>query len=322
LGSPRVKHYTFIDYVTQGYTALVALILLVARGQAVSYWPLLLAAHVLIMGFVHALIRLHAAHPAWGALDFLRHFYPVLLYTGFYRESGEMNQILVSGLLDPYFIRLEARLFGLQPSLVFMQRLPYPVVSELLYVAYFSYYVMIVGIGLALFFRNRQQFFHYISVVSFVFYVCYLIYIFTPVMGPRIFFRDLVDYRLPVDVEPAVPPTFPEAVQAGIMFKVMAWIYHTFETPGAAFPSSHVAVAITTLFFSFLYLRRIRWLHLVLVVLLCVSTVYCRYHYVVDVIAGGLTGAVLMALGNRLYIRFGGSNTPGPPSTPRAPAPP
>jgi len=39
-------------------------------------------------------------------------------------------------------------------------------------------------------------------------------------------------------------------------------------------------------------------------VLLCVSTVYCRYHYVVDVFAGVLTALVLVPLGNKLYFKF------------------
>jgi membrane-associated phospholipid phosphatase len=304
-----VKHYTFVDYATQGYVTLVGVIVLFLHPSAVWYWPYLVASHALVVGLVHALIQAHARRPDNRVLDFLRHFYPVLLYTGFYRETGELNQMLVSGYLDAFFIRLEAWVFGLQPSLAFMDRLPHLVVSELFYAAYFSYYVMIVGVGLALFYRNRDQFFHYISIVSFVFYVCYLIYIFTPVMGPRIFFREIVDYQLPADVQPGVPPVFPAAVQAGVFYKIMAWIYHRFETPGAAFPSSHVAIAITTLWFSFLYLRGIRWLHLVVVILLCVSTVYCRYHYVVDVLAGTLTAALLIPLGNRLYFSFPESQT-------------
>ena len=47
----------------------------------------------------------------------------------------------------------------------------------------------------------------------------------------------------------------------------------------------------------------IQFLHL-LVVLLCLSTVYCRYHYVVDVLMGILTAALLVPLGNLLYCRF------------------
>jgi len=148
-------------------------------------WPLLLVAHAVGIGLVHTLIQSHAAHPNNRVFDFLRHFYPVLLYTGLYRETGELNHMLIAGFLDPFFIRLEARVFGLQPSLAFMDGLPYLAVSELLYAAYFSYYLMIVGVGLALFYRNREQFFHYLSVISFLFYVCYLIYVFLPVMGPH-----------------------------------------------------------------------------------------------------------------------------------------
>jgi membrane-associated phospholipid phosphatase len=298
------RHYTFVDYATQGYMALVALIVLVLHDRSIPFWPLLLAAHAIGIGLVHALIRLHAARPSNCLLDMLRHFYPILLYAGLYRETGELNHMLVSGFLDPFFIRLEARMFGLQPSLAFMDSLPYPAVSELFYAVYFSYYLMIVGVGLALFYRNREQFFHYVSVISFLFYVCYIIYIFLPVIGPRIFFRQIIDYQLPADLQPLVTPDFPAAVQGGPFYHIMAWIYYAFEAPGAAFPSSHVVVAIGTVWFSFLYLRRIRWPHLVVIILLCVATVYCRYHYVVDVVAGGLTAAMLIPLGNRFYFKF------------------
>ncbi len=311
---PLFRHYTFIDYATQGYMALVGLILLCLHGRSIPFWPLLLAAHVIGLGLVHALIRLHAAHPANRVLDLLRHFYPMLLYVGFYRETGELNHVLVAGFLDSFFIRVEARVFGLQPSLAFMEWLPYPAVSEVFYAAYFSYYVMVAGIGLALFCRNRGQFFHYLSVISFLFYVCFLIYIFIPVEGPRVFFRELAGYQLPTDVQPLVAQTIPAAVKAGPFCQIMGWIYRVFEAPGAAFPSSHVAVAIGTACFSFRYLRSIRWPHFLVVVLLCLATIYCRYHYVVDVVAGCLTAAVLIPLGNRLYFKFRDTSEPEPPS--------
>jgi membrane-associated phospholipid phosphatase len=88
----------------------------------------------------------------------------------------------------------------------------------------------------------------------------------------------------------------------------MAWIYRVFEAPGAALPSSHVAVALCTVFFSFRYLRRIRHVHLAVAGLLCLSTVYCRYHYAVDVLAGLATAAVLVPLGNWLYFKFSKSD--------------
>jgi membrane-associated phospholipid phosphatase len=312
-GRSPFRHYTFIDYATQGYMALVGLIVLCLHGRSIPFWPFLLAAHAIGIGLVHALICLHAARPSNRALDFLRHFYPMLLYTGFYRETGELNHVLVAGFLDSFFIRLEGRIFGFQPSLAFMDSSPYPAVSELFYAAYFSYYVMIAGVGLALFYRSREQFFHYLSVISFLFYVYYLIYIFIPVMGPRIFFHGILDYQLPADIQPLVGPAFPAAIQTGLFYRIMAWIYHALEAPGAAFPSSHVGVALGTVWFSFRYLRSIRWPHLVAVVLLCLATIYCRYHYVVDVVAGGLTAAVLIPLGNRFYFKFRSVRGPEPP---------
>ncbi len=315
-GLPRrsgiFAHYTFIDYTTQGYMALVGVLILCLHGSAVPLWPALLAAHAVGIGLVHALIQAHAAYPANRVLAFFRYYYPVLFYTGFYRETGELNHMFISDFLDPFFIRLDERLFGFQPSLAFMERLPYLPLSELFYAAYFTYYIMIAGIGLALYLRNRSQFFHYLSVVCFVFYICYLLYIIMPVIGPRVYFQGVTEYRLPPEAEPAVPPAYPETVKAGVCYQIMAWIYRIFEAPGAAFPSSHVAVAIVTVYFSFKYLRRIRWLHLADVVFLCLATVYCRYHYAVDVAAGAVTAAVLMPIGNRLYFKFRESGGIGP----------
>jgi len=300
-----MKHYTFIDYATQGYIALVALIVVLLHNHTVPAWQWLVMAHVVCLGLVHWLITAASARPANRGLDLFRHFYPVLLYTGFYRETGSLSQMLHEGHLDAVFIGLDQILFGFQPSLKFMLALPSVWVSEVFYFSYFSYYIMIGGTGLALFFRNRQQFYHYVSVVSFVFYACYLTYIFLPVIGPRIIYTNIAPFTPPPEVLPVEAWVFPDAVQSGPFHKLMAVIYHYFETDGAAFPSSHVAIALVTVYFSFRYIPRIRWIHLVMAILLCLSTVYCRYHYAVDVLGGALTAALMLPLGNWLYRRYG-----------------
>ena len=297
-----MKHYTFVDYATQGYITLVGLLILGFHNERVPGWPILLPAHVIAFAAVHTLILAHARRPANRVLDFLRHFYPVLLYTGFYRETGILNEMFTPSYLDAYFIRFEQWLCGFQPSLAFMQAVPYLAFSELMYAAYFSYYVMIVGVGLALFRRDRTQFFHYVSVVSFVFYCCYLMYIFLPVSGPRLFFREVDGYQLPAEwLALGTAHPLPPAVTRGVFYQIITAIYAVFEPAGAAMPSSHVAVALTTVWFSFRYLPRIRHAHLVVASLLCVSTVYCRFHYAVDVVAGIAVALLLVPLGNRLY---------------------
>ena len=306
------RAYTFIDYATQIYVALVGLMILFRHNASVPQWRWLLAGHVLCLVCLHGLIRLHAGHSQNRVLDLLRHFYPILLFTAFYTETGSLNRLWCPEYLDPYFIRLEQAWLEGQPSLLFMERCPYLLVSEVFYASYFSYYLMIFGVGLALFLSGRERFQHYVSTVSFVFYVCYLIYIFLPVIGPRVFYKELGGLDLPPDLSAIPAPDFPQAVQGGPFFQVMALIYRHFETPGAAFPSSHVAVAFCTVYFSFLYLRPIRYFHLLVAILLSLATVYCRYHYVIDVLAGVVTALLLVPLGNRLYGRFGSGRSSGP----------
>jgi membrane-associated phospholipid phosphatase len=305
-----LKHYLFIDYATQGYLLLVAVLALLFHGGAIPHWALLIAAHLLVVMLLHWLIRASARAPQHAALSFLRHFYPILLYAGLYREVGELNQMFVSGVLDHHAIRFDQWLFGFQPSLDLMERFSSIWISELFYVSYFSYYVMIVGVGLALFVQDRRRFFHFVSVVSLVFYCCYLTYIFYPVIGPRVFYTEVLHYALPADLQALYPAvTFPASVQAGLFYRIMDVVYAIFEPSGAAFPSSHVAVAIVTATFSTRYLPRISKLHWLVVVMLSISTVYCRYHYVADVLAGALTAVVLIPIAERLYRRYGESPT-------------
>ena len=51
-------------------------------------------------------------------------------------------------------------------------------------------------------------------------------------------------------------------------------------------------------------MRRIRYIHLAVALLLCLSTVYCRYHYALDVLAGLVAAAILIPTGNWLYFKF------------------
>ena len=224
-----MKNYTFIDYATQAYIAVVALLILCFHNDTVSGWPWLLGANAAWMVLVHLLVQAYARHPSSRLLNFFRHFYPVILYTPFYVETGLLNRMFFKDYLDPTIAQWEQQLWGCQPSVLFMHKLPWLALSEVLYAAYFSYYAIIVGIGIALFVRSRQQFFHYVSVVSFVFYVCYLIYIVLPVIGTPVFFHDAGGYELPPAIQQlAVTDTYPASVQSGIFFRLMSWLYRVF----------------------------------------------------------------------------------------------
>ncbi|MFW6188883.1 MAG: phosphatase PAP2 family protein [Planctomycetota bacterium] len=301
------RPYRTVDYLTQGYALLVAALVTVFHGDSVPGWPYYVLVHVLVMVGVHALI-LADDRLDGRLLSFVRGFYPILLYTGFYLETHHLQFMFQPHHLDAFFIALEQRIFGFQPSRKLVEWLPYWWSGELLYFSYFTYYIMVVGIGLGLYPRDRRCFLRYVTVVSLVFYACYLTYIFLPVMGP---------YAAPVvgsssGAEALIGPrNVSPAVRNALFYHVMGLVYHYAEVSGgAAFPSSHVAVALASLTFTWRYLREVRWLHLVFVVLLCVSTVYCGYHYAVDVFGGALTAAALVPLAEWLYRKTEHLGTP------------
>lgn len=301
-----MRSYRFIDWATQVFLGAVVLLLLLGlvRGGDPRLAARLLAAQIAAGLVVHGLIRWEA-RGAPPIVSFLRNYYPILLYTGFFRETEWINQLLGLTRLDPIMIRWEQSLFGTQPSIRWMQLAPHPWVSEVLYASYFSFYLMIAGLGLWFWWKQPAVFSRFVAVMSFVFYCCYLIYMIVPVVGPRVFFDPSPERELFLQFSGGVAPTgYPEAVQKGPFRLLMKLIYRNFEARSAAFPSSHVAIALTTLWFSWRYLRPIRWIHAFVVVLLCLSTVYCRYHYLVDVGAGILTAVLLTPLGNWLYCRF------------------
>lgn len=305
------RHYRLVDYATQAYVVLVGLLILTRHGDRLPHWPWLFAGHLAALAGIHLLVTAEGAGRGGLVIGWVRQFYPILMFTAFYREAAELNRLISPEYLDPVLIRAEERLFGMQPSLVLMERWPQRWVAEILYGAYFSYYLMIGGLGVTFLIRDRRQFAHYVTVISLVFYVCYLVFIACPIIGPPLFHLDWKALGIPSEVIPAVIPPPPESVRSAWFFVLMRWIYDLFEAPGAAFPSSHVAVAVVTLYFSRTYLPRFAGFHAVAVGLLCVATVYGRYHYVLDVVAGLATAAVLLPIANSVHRRFeppGGSD--------------
>ena len=69
-----MKNYTFVDYATQAYTALVGLLILFFHNDTVPAWPRMLTAHAIGLVLVHGLIHVQARNPRSRLLDFLRHF--------------------------------------------------------------------------------------------------------------------------------------------------------------------------------------------------------------------------------------------------------
>jgi membrane-associated phospholipid phosphatase len=73
------------------------------------------------------------------------------------------------------------------------------------------------------------------------------------------------------------------------------------------FPSGHTMIAAAVLIVAFRRARRLFWFLLPVGIGLIVSTVYCRYHYLVDVLAGLALAFLTVPLGERIYDRVVGT---------------
>ena len=76
------------------------------------------------------------------------------------------------------------------------------------------------------------------------------------------------------------------------------------ERPTAAFPSSHVGVAIVMMILAFRGSKKLFFGLLPFFMLLCCATVYIKAHYLIDALAGSITGVLTYILSSCLYKRF------------------
>ena len=206
---------------------------------------------------------------------------------------------------DHLFAGIEQSLFGFQPSLLFSKAYSSRVVSELMYMGYFSYYLFFV-VTIAIVFFNRFREVERVTYMVFAsFYICYAIYILMPVTGPQYYYLAVGMDEIARGNFPDVGHYFRDHMEAltspgwsgGVFYNLVQWAHQTGERPTAAFPSSHVAIAMLVMLIT-TKLRMWRWLIILAIpfIFLCLSTVYIYAHYAIDAIAGLIFGTLLFFL--------------------------
>jgi membrane-associated phospholipid phosphatase len=225
------------------------------------------------------------------ALRLLGEIYLPLIFPLFYAEMEYLGVIYFpfENSLDPALIRLEEWIFGFQPSLEWSRAWPWPWFHELMEFAYFTYYFLAAayvwllmrapGLETEPRWDALRDFVRDLSVTMLI---CYTFYTLFPAWGPKYFRLGFID------------------VGGGPFTAIMRHIHENGAILGAAFPSSHVAASLVPWWHTWQRFPRHRWWMTTLFVLLCMSTVYNRYHYVVDVFAGLLLGSLVMYGGARL----------------------
>lgn len=289
VAGPRAVDRLFALYMLASGLAL-------AGSARPGAWPVVALVHGLA---VAAVLRWRPVAPAlavaarrWPrAAAVVSDWYPLLLLPALYTELAVLNRALYAGAyFDGLVMRWEQALFGGQPSRALAAALPHLAVSEPLHAAYLSYYAIIYGPPLLLYLAGRRADYHELLFpLMLTFLVSYLFFIYFPVQGPR--------YLFP-------PPG--GGLEAGPAYRLAHRVLEAGSAQGAAFPSSHVAVAAAQTAMVARLLPRLLPLVAVLTAGLAAGAVYGGFHYATDVLAGFALAAVLVAVAPRVRAQLDG----------------
>ncbi len=171
-------------------------------------------------------------------------------------------------LLDGYLARADLKLFGVHPSVVLGDLLG-PVVTELLMVCYYSYFVGPLLLGMLLFFRGkRAEYDEYALALALFFSANMILYVAVPAIGPRYYLAGL----------------FPHPLHGLWLTPVLDGLMRTTTFARDCFPSGHTGVTLIMLTFAWRYRRRFFWVMLPVGAGLVVATLVGRFHYGIDLI--------------------------------------
>ena len=210
---------------------------------------------------------------------FMRNFYdvifPIICVLAVFDSLEWVVHYINPDDIDLVLIKLDYLIFGNHPT-VMLERILNPFLTDILQMAYSTYYFIPISFGIILLMnKQREEFDKTIFMILLCFYLSYLGYILFPALGPRFYLSNIQTTEL----------------QGFFAAEPIQNLLNRLEgIKRDAFPSGHTGIALTVLYLAYRYKRGYFWIALPIVAALIFSTVYCRYHYVVDVIAGfGLT---------------------------------
>jgi membrane-associated phospholipid phosphatase len=261
---------------TASYLAITAaLIAVLGNGLPGRAW--LVAAHLTLCG---SLLLLNRAGPPAGMLRVIHDWHPLMLFPLLYKEVELLAPVIGDWRLTAAIPAWESALFGGQPSLYLSERLAFVPLSEYLHFCYLSYVIVIPSVAAYWYVSGRRAAFgELLLMLSTVLLGSYLFFILLPVDSPYYVSRRL-----------GVP------FSGHFFFDLVHLMSARGGARGGAFPSAHVSGAVVVSLVAWRHQRRLAYLVVPITGSLMIATVYGRFHYVLDTLAGaGLAIAVVVA---------------------------
>lgn len=288
------------DITTQIFLLFLTFVNLIFAAS-VNSWYIFVPVNIIIIVLI-ALIVLVYEKESNKSLKVIRFWYPMAMIIFIFKEVYHIIFSLNTGDWDPMLIKIDHFIFGLNPT-EWIFRFQNSYLTEFLQIIYFLYYFVIIIYGLELYLWGRyKEFLYAVFVLLTGFYLSYIIYIIIPAAGPRFYLHDFIN----TDTElPGIFFTkyirhflnFAESIPAGVSVDAVKYVQRD------AFPSAHTEVSILIAYLSHKIKSKSFYFYLPYCIFMIISTIYLRYHYVIDVIAGCITAFITIILANAIYKR-------------------
>ena len=190
--------------------------------------------------------------------------------------------------IDLVLLELDYKILGFYPYLYF-DTIANPLLTELMQLSYCVYYILPFLIGFLLIKEKKWgEFYKVLFLILLCYYISYTGYILFPALGPRYSILEM----------------FQSDLKGLFLADYIRNFLNSLEgIKRDAFPSGHVGISLLILILIYRYNKKLFWLMFLPVLMLILSTVYCRYHYFVDVL-GGILLTIVTLLSGILYYNF------------------
>ena len=264
-------------------TGLVLLTFLF-KGQ-IPLWRSLLFRYAILIGLLFVL-RLSSGRSVVGkASSFFKTFSPILFVVLIYESLGDLIQYLQLDI-DPALAKADLLIFGVHPTL-WMERWIVPWFTDMMSLAYLSYYFIPVIFVVTLYLKNRVlELDESIFILTFGYYISFVSYILFPAIGPRYTLSHL--YAVPLE----------GSFITDFVRDTLNALEHNKRD---CMPSGHTQIVLMVLFLAHRYERFLFYIFLPIICGLILSTVYLRYHYVIDLFVGAAFAVGCAIVAPRLY---------------------
>lgn len=292
------------DWITLGFLAFMTVMALLSIPRNPAWWVYVLA-HAAAVAIILVMIRKQRVSDS-GLFRVIRYWYPVALVPIVFWEVGQLVQAVHPANFDTRLLGLDLAVFGEHPF-VLLEPIVNPVLTDYMQLMYTSYYFLPLVPAIAAWRAGKTREFRVIAAVLVAaFFSSYVGYFVVPSTAPRLI--------------PEVEERYPErpADMEGVVFTplIRPIIDDLEPSPFDCFPSGHTEIGFVVIVLTFMFARRAFPWVLIAGGSLIFSTVYLRYHYVVDVAAGVAFGVgVLLAVpwfSKILEERFSGLWDPPP----------